>query len=425
MTPLANEIEHLYRRDYARLLAVLTRIFGPHNLALAEDVLHDTFGRAIEVWQRDGIPSNASAWLVQTAKNRAIDFIRAQKTKTDFAEDLQLYLESEWSLGSTLAHEFDEEKIKDDQLRMIFFCCHPSISIENRLPFILQTLCGFSLTAISRALVLPLETVKKRLSRTKKQLRKIPFEIPQGDTLLQAMDTIHTVLYLLFNEGFNSSKPDNPLQLELCHEAIGLVNLLLDEPVIVTRDTFGLLALMHFNLARAPARLDDDGEAIPLDLQNRDLWLREPIAYANALLQSLAIPKTASGGRFYLEARVAQQHCQAANFAATDWHTIVQLYEQLFAISQSPVVALNLAIARGYLGDVATAIQQVEQLQQRQLLPKSHMPDAILGHLYAKQGDATRAYAHAATAQQLGGTSHEHKLMLLQIERLLAASPTA
>lgn len=427
MDDLSTQLEALYRKEYKRLFAVLTRLFGPHNLTLAEDILHDAFSRAIQVWQQDGIPENPAGWLIQTAKNRAIDTIRAQKTKTDFAQDLQFYLESEWSLGSTVAHQFAEEKIKDDQLRMIFFCCHPKLSDENRLPFILQTLCGFSLSAISRALVLPVETVKKRLLRTKKHLRNIPFEIPEGDALQAAMDTVHTVLYLLFNEGYNSSHSNHPMQLELCHEAIGLLNLLLDEPVIVNRDTFGLLALMHFHLARAAARLNSNGEAIPLDLQDRTLWQQQTIAYANQIMHSIETAASSPPRRFYLEACIAQLHCNAQSFATTDWRSITLLYQQLVTLTHSPVAELNLAIAIAYSGDNKTAIVQVENLKRANRLPKSHMPDAVLGHLFARQGDADKAYAHARAAQQLGGTAHEHKLMFLQLERLLTSrlSPTA
>jgi RNA polymerase sigma-70 factor (ECF subfamily) len=417
MNDIKTHIAQIYKADSARLLAVLTRIFGSHNFELAEDTLQDAFSKALIHWQQKGIPDNPSSWIIRTAKNQAIDTIRANKTKTKFADDLTQLLESEWSLGNTVKQEFKESNIKDDQLRMIFMCCHEDIKPENRIPFILKTLCGFSIQAIVRALLLPEATVKKRLLRTREKLKDHKLEIP--DKLIEAMDTVHTVLYLLFNEGFHCSDGQQAINIMFCQEAIGLVNLLIDEPQIANQDTLALFALMHFHIARVDSRVDKDGFNIPIDLQDRKLWKMEYFNTANQFLKLAQLVPSEASGRFFYEALIAKEHCQAIAFEQTNWHLIVEHYEKLIQITGSPIARLNQAIAIGYAGDTSTAIKRVEFLEGDKTLKRSHMPLAILAHLNAKVGDKKRAYQLAAESKKMGGTPHEHRLMMHQIERLL------
>jgi RNA polymerase sigma-70 factor (ECF subfamily) len=419
MNDIKTSIAHIYKTDSARLLAVLTRIFGPHNFDLAEDTLQDAFSKALTHWQQQGIPDNPSSWIIRTAKNQAIDTIRANKTKIKFADDLTQLLESEWSLGNTVEQEFKESSIKDDQLRMIFMCCHEDIKPENRIPFILKTLCGFSIRATARALLLPEATVKKRLLRTKEKLKCHKFEFPDSDKLIEVMDTVHTVLYLLFNEGFHSSDGQQAINIMFCQEAIGLVNLLIDEPKIANQNTLALFALMHFHIARIDSRVDKDGFNIPIDQQDRALWKIEYINTANQFLSLAQLAPSEALGRFFYEALIAKQHCLAIDFENTNWHLIVKYYEKLIEITNSPIARLNQAIAIGYTGDTTTAIKQVEFLEGEKILKNSHMPLAILAHLYAKTGEKQRAYLLADESKKIGGTPHEHRLMMHQIERLL------
>ena len=412
-------IAKIYKSDSARILAVLTRIFGSHNFELAEDALQDAFRKALIYWQQKGIPENPPVWIIQTAKNQAIDTIRANKTKTKFTDDLTQLLDSEWSLGNTVEQEFKESNIKDDQLRMIFMCCHEDIKPENRIPFILKTLCGFSIQAIARALLLPEATVKKRLLRTKEKLKSHKFEFPMPDKLVMAMDTVHTVLYLLFNEGFHSSDERRATNKLFCQEAIGLVNLLIDEPKIANQDTLALFALMHFNIARVDSKIDKDGFNIPIDLQDRKLWEKEYFNTANQILNLANLVPREASGRFFYEALIAKEHCQAITFEQTDWGLVVEHYEKLIQITDSPVARLNQAIAIGYAGDTNTANKLTESLSGHKALKYSHMSLAILAHLYAKAGDKKRAYQLATESKQKGGTLHEHRLMMHQIERLL------
>ncbi len=419
MNDLDILVEKVYKRHASRLLAVLTSIFGAHNYELAEEVLQDAFSKALVSWNQNAIPDNPSAWIIRVAKNLAIDTIRANKTKIKFSQELSLHLESEWSLGSTIELEFEETKIKDDQLRMIFMCCRENIKPENRIPFILKALCGFSIPAIARALLVPEETVKKRLFRTRKQLRGEKFHFPKLDELIYAMDTVHTVLYLLFNEGFHSSDRKNPINIEFCQEAIGLVNLLTDELRIVNQDTLGLFALMHFHIARIDSRVDSEGFNIPINLQDRSLWRKEYIYTANEILNFAHSVSPGASGRFLVEALIAREHCQATDFSQTNWDAIVVYYEKLIAITNSPVASLNHAIAAGYSGKLEYAIKQVETLKNHHAFRNSHIPLAVLAHLNAKAGNSKIVYELANQSRRLGGTPNEHRLMIQQLRRLL------
>lgn len=420
-------IESVYREHSSRILAVLVRLFGPKNLELAEDVLQESFRKALLTWQEQGIPENPAAWIMTAARNQAVDVIRAQRTQRRFSDDLANHLESGWTRSYTVDQEFDETRIKDHQLRMIFMCTSAELPPENRIPLILRTLCGFGIPAISRALFLPEATVKKRLLRTRERLQGHTFEFPPAEQLPPAMDTVHTVIYLLFNEGFHSSDDATPMNLELCREAVHLATLLVDEPRVVNRDTLGLLALMQLHLARAGARLDAEGHNVPIDLQDRARWDAEAIARARALLRLAETAPPGASGRFYIEARIAEQHCVAASFAATNWTAIVALYDALVEATASPVAEMYRAVAVGYAGDVAGAIARVEALRNVNVdvLRGSHIPDAVLAHLSALRGDAEAARSHAEASKRLGGTPHEQRLMFEQVERLLAEARRA
>ncbi len=411
-------IADLYKTESKRLIAVLTRLFGPHNSNLAEDVLQDAFTQALKKWKKDGIPKNPSAWLMSTAKNKAIDSLRANKTRTKFTEDIALQLESEWALTATIDDEFQDEKIRDDQLRMIFMCCQEHIKPENRLPFILKNLCGLTVHAISRALLISEELVKKRLQRTRSKLRDSDFSLPSHDKLGQAMESVHTALYLLFNEGFHSTSERSSINTLFCYEALHLVGQLINEHHVVNKETFALFALMHFHIARLDTRLDNDGHNIALDLQERGKWNTSQIRTGSSILK-LADEIPSPKDRFYFEAQIAREHCQATSFKDTCWNNIVDFYVALIAIDPSPIIKLNHAVALAYAGQTVKARENTIQLSEHPALKKSHMPNAILAHISAMNGDRKTAYYFAREAKGLGGTDREHQLMMQQLDRLL------
>jgi len=413
-------VEAVYREHAARVLAVLVRLFGTSNLELAEDVLQETFRKALITWKERGVPDNPPAWILTTARNHAIDVIRSRRTHTKFAEDLKVHIESDWSLSYAVDQEFLDGNIQDHQLRMIFMCTSTDLAPHNRIPLILRTLCGFSIPAISRALLLPEATVKKRLLRTRERLKGQVFAFPPAEQLSQTMESVHTVVYLLFNEGFHSSDESMPLNPDLCHEAIRLANLLSGEPRVVDRDTLGLLALMNFHLARIDSRVDADGFNVPIDLQDRTRWDRDGIQRGEIFLGLAHAARPGASGRFQIEAQIAALHCRARSFEETDWNTIVTLYDELVAATGSPIAHLNQAVARGYAGDLRGAIRQVESTRGHEVLQRSHLPSAILAHLHALSGERELARRHAEESARLGGTPREQRVLFEQVERLLA-----
>jgi RNA polymerase sigma-70 factor (ECF subfamily) len=232
------------------------------------------------------------------------------------------------------------------------------------------------------------------------------------------------VVYLLFNEGFHSSEVGRAMNLELCHEAIHLTTLLMAEPRVVNRDTLGLLSLMRFHLARAASRLDDDGFNVPIDRQDRTRWDVESIATGRALLKFARGVVPGASDRFYIEATIAEQHCVASRFEATDWDAIVLAYDALVLATGSPVAALNRAVALGHVGRLAEAVAQVMQTAEHPVLRDSHQPPAVLAYLAALAGDGVEARRQAARANRLGGTPHEQRALGEQVERLLARAPS-
>ncbi|MEN8145761.1 MAG: sigma-70 family RNA polymerase sigma factor [Gemmatimonadota bacterium] len=407
---LSAQIEFLVRRESARLISVLTRILGPQNLELAEDVLQESFMSAMEVWSTQGIPDNPPGWLLTTARNRAIDAIRRERTRATFAPDLALFLEGEWTLTRAVDHAFEEDWARDDQLRMIFMCCHPRLAPENRLPLILKTMCGLSVPAIARALLTTESTINKRLYRTRRALKGVEFLLPSPEELPGALETVHTVLYLLFNEG-SFSTTEVPILREMCRDAISLTQLLVDEPQMSNGNTVALLALMCFAAARFDSRVDESGQPIPLDEQNRTLWDQALIRRGLGLLNRSSQRAAGLASRYHLEAAIAARHCGAKTFGATDWHSICNLYDRLLEVYPSPLTRLNRAVAISYRGAPEDAIPIVEQLRGTDQLPHSNVVAAVLANLYARAGDGETASRFREVALAQANSPHERRMI--------------
>lgn len=410
-----TDIEALFRRESGRLISVLTRIFGPHNLELAEDVVQEAFVAAMAAWSDDGVPENPAAWLLTTARNRAIDAIRRERTRRTFAADLTKYLDSEWTLTRTVDEAFGSDLVRDDQLRMIFMCCHERLTAESRLTLILKTLCGLSVPAIARALLTTEAAVAKRLYRTRRSLEGVAFAFPASDALPAALGTVHQVLYLLFNEGYLSTG-DQPVRRELCRDAVFLTKLLVDTPELSNSDTIALLALMCFGAARLDSRVDDRGRLIPLDRQDRSLWDQELIRQGFAYLARSSAMERVTGGPYHFEAAIAARHCSAPTFADTDWISICNLYDRLLEVAPSPVTELNRAVAVSYRDGAAAALPLVEAIRAAGTLPHGPAVAAVLANLYTRAGqrDAARRFLDEALAR--APTEHERHLIELQFE---------
>src|ERR1700682_6057811 len=249
--------DHLFRREAGRMVAALTRVFGVHNIALAEDAVQDTFCRALEVWKFRGVPANPSAWLMATAKNRAIDVLRRERTARTFAPELGRLLESEWTLVPMVDELFGALAVRDDLLRMMFSCCHPRLPEEAQVALVLHILCGFDVSEVAAAFLSTDAAIQKRISRAKKVLARSKrlFDLRDADFAAR-LSAVHRALYLLFNEGYHGASPESAVRAELCREALRLSLLLADHRLTATPATYALTALMCLHAARLPARVD-------------------------------------------------------------------------------------------------------------------------------------------------------------------------
>jgi RNA polymerase sigma factor (sigma-70 family) len=410
------DIEQLFRREAGRLISVLTRILGPRNLELAEDVMQDAFIVAMRDWSERGVPDNPSAWLLTAARNRAIDAIRRERTRRTFASDLAMYLDSEWTLAQTVDEAFGENWIKDDQLRMIFMCCHANLAVEHRVTLILKTLCGLSVPAIARALLTTEAAINKRLYRTRQALRDARFELPSESERPAALDTVHTALYLLFNEGYLSTG-EKPIVRELCRDAMLLTQLLVEESSLANSQTVALLALMCFTAARLDARIDEDGRLVPLDCQDRSRWDRGLIRQGYSYLRRSSEMESIAATPLHLEAAIAARHCEAATFAETDWASICSLYDRLLETDASPMIELNRAVAISFRDGPHAAIPIVERIRTAGRLPHTPAVAAVLANLYTRAGADEPARRFLTEALARAHTPHERDLIARQIER--------
>ena len=402
--------EHLFRRESGRLVAALTRIFGIHNLALAEDVVQDAFCRALEVWKVRGLPDNPSAWLMAVARNRALDVVRRQRTAQSFAPDLARALESEWTLTPTVDEAFTTSTIRDEQLRMMFSCCHPRLPQETQIALILNILCGFGANEIASAFLTGRAAMEKRVSRGKKVLAgaKRLFDLSDAE-FNQRLSAVRRALYLLFNEGYHGASAETPVRAELCDEAIRLTTLLLEMPAAAQADTCALAALMCLHAARLPARVDAAGELSPLLEQDRTRWDATLIQQGIAWLERAATGSVVSV--YHLEAAIAAAHAMADKAEDTNWRAIVVLYDAMMAIAPSPVVALNRAIAVGQYEGPDRGLEALHEIADADRLQRYPFYPAALGEFERRRGDLAAAHAHFATAASLARSPAERKFL--------------
>jgi len=392
-------VDHLFRHEAGRMVAILTRIFGLHNFALAEDVLQDTLHQALKDWSLGGIPDNPPGWLMVVAKRKAINIIRREKFVRSFAADMDTLLKSEWTASYTMDQVFLEDEIKDSQLRMIFTCCHPALPVEAQVALTLKTLCGFSVEEISSALLTTEANISKRLYRAKEKIRseQVDFSVPFGSHLRQRLDAVLLVIYLLFNEGYSTTSDNPAIRKDLCLEALRLAMLLTEKPVTNNYPpVYALLALLCLHSARFDARIDSDNNLVILEDQDRRVWDKELIAQGIQFLgQSASGDKTTA---YHLEAAIAAEHCLAPDLASTNWDRVYSYYAALEELKPSSVVKLNLAIVTGKKDGPQAAIALLHQLEGHKALENYYLLYASLGEFYQEAGDMAKAcrYFHQA-----------------------------
>jgi RNA polymerase sigma-70 factor (ECF subfamily) len=362
--------EHLFRREAGRVTAALTRLFGMHNLALAEDVVQDAFCRALEVWKFRGVPENRSAWLMATAKNRALDVLRRERTARTYAPELGRLLESEWTLVPAIHEVFSPAAIKDDELRLTFSCCHPRLAEESQIALILHILCGFSVGEVTCAFVSGHAAMEKRITRAKKVLAESErlFEIADSKDFPARLPAVQRALYLLFNEGYHGASTESAVRAELCQEAMRLTKVLLGHPLAATPATQALAALMHLQAARLPSRVDASGNLSSFFEQDRSQWDAGLIAEGQRLLDLAATGPELS--EHHVEAGIAAIHATAPTAEKTDWRTIVSFYDTLMSIRPSPVVALNRAIAVAESEGPERGLQELRAIGRARAAPE-------------------------------------------------------
>jgi RNA polymerase sigma factor (sigma-70 family) len=409
--------DHLFRRESGRMIAALTRVFGVHNLALAEDVVQDAFCRALQVWRIRGVPENPSAWLMATAKNAALDVLRRERTARKFAPELGRFLESEWTLAPVVAELFEAKAIKDDVLRMMFSCCHPRLPEAAQVPLILHILCGFSVGEIASAFVSTHAAIEKRITRAKKVLAgsKKLFDIAAPADFSARLPAVHRALYLLFNEGYHGASAETAVRAELCREAMRLNRMLLEHPLGATPPTHALAALMCLDAARLPARVDPSGDLISLLDQDRSRWDRDLVADGLRLLEASAAGRELT--QYHVEAAIASLHACASGTQDTDWRTIVSLYDTLMLLSPSPIVALNRAIAIAQNEGPERGLEETLSIAGRDRLDTYPFYPAALGELELRRGEYDPARQHFRAAIALARNPMERRFL----ERRLAA----
>lgn len=403
--------DHLFRREAGRMVATLTRIFGVHNLALAEDVVQDAFCRALEVWRFRGVPENPSAWLMATAKNRALDVLRRERTARTFAPELGRLLDSEWTLAPTVEELFGAHAIKDGQLRMMFSCCHPRLPEEAQVALMLHILCGFSVDEVAAAFVSSHDAMEKRILRAKKVLagsRRL-FDVLSADDLSARLLAVQRALYLLFNEGYHGASSESAVRADLCQEAMRLARLLLDHPPAATPATHALYALMCLHAARLPARIDASGDLRSLFEQDRSRWDTNLIAEGQRLLDLAATGPQLT--EYHVEAAIAWVHATAQGAEDTNWGMIVTFYDKLMDLRPSPVVALNRAIAIAQRDSPQRGIEEIRAIANSDRLAAYPFYHAALGEFELRSGRHEIAREHFLSALKFARNPMERRFI--------------
>lgn len=402
--------EHLFRRESGRLVAALTRIFGVHNLSLAEDVVQDAFCRALETWKVRGVPDNPSAWLMTTAKNRAFDVLRRERTARTYAPELGRLLESEWTMAPLVEEAFGAPAIRDEQLRMMFSCCHHRLPEEAQVALILNILCGFGAQEIAGAFLSGRAAIEKRIARGKRTLAasKRLFDLEDAE-FASRLSAVRRALYLLFNEGYHGVSGESAVRADLCREALRLTALLLEYPPAATPETTALAALLSLHAARLPARLDTAGDLSPLAEQDRSRWDVRLVAQGLALLERSATGAQLSA--FHVEAAIAAAHASARSVDETDWASIVSLYDRMMSIAPSPVVALNRAIAIGQRDGAERGLTELHSIEGRERLASYPFYGAAMGELEWRRGDHEAARHHFSAALSVARSAAERRFL--------------
>ncbi|HEY6823630.1 MAG TPA: RNA polymerase sigma factor [Steroidobacteraceae bacterium] len=409
-TDTHRTIDAVWRIESARLIAVLTRLL--RDVALAEELAQDALVTALEQWPRTGIPDNPGAWLMATAKHRAIDHLRRQRMLSRKHQALGHELQMEQlSDGDSLEHSADD-LVGDDLLRLMFIACHPLLSTEARTALTLKLLAGLTTAEIARAFLVPEATIAQRIVRAKRTLAaaRVPFEALPPEQLRERLSSVMEVIYLVFNEGYAATAGDDWMRQAMCEEALRLGRMLA-ELAPTEPEVHGLVALMEIQASRLAARIGPNGEPILLMQQNRALW--DPLLIHRGLL-ALARGEAlgATRGHYLLQAAIAACHARATSATDTDWVLITALYDELARLSPSPVVELNRAVAVSMAYGPAAGLELTDQLAAQGVLRSYHLLPSVRGDLLARLGRYHEARGEFERAATLTQNRRESRLLL-------------
>jgi len=405
-------IDHLFRHQSGKMVAVLSHIAGLPQLQLVEDIVQDSFVSALQHWKIKGLPEDPAAWLMQVAKNKGIDLVRRLNYHTRYVRS-----QSNADTEDEIAAFFHEQEINDSELRMIFACCHPSFSKEDQVALTLKLVFSFSVSEIARALVVSDAAMQKRLIRAKELLKtgNIKLEIPSGKQLQDRLAIVRTILYVLFNEGYLSHKKEEIIRHDLCMEAIRCTKIITEHPATRNPINDALLALLCLHAARFDSRVSDSNELILLEEQDRNLWDRELIKVGYHYLSRAS--ETPVISQYHIEAAIAAEHSMAKDFASTNWNRILSLYNLLSEASTAPAIKLNRAIVLSQLGETEKAIAQVLSIGGiEQLIRTDHQYASVLGYLYMKLSDRIKALSYLQQAKAITNSPAEQKLLQARID---------
>ena len=405
-------VEQVYRDDWGRIVAALISLVGDFDLA--EESAQEAFSAAVDQWRDAGVPDFPRAWIIQTAKHKAIDRIRRKKR---FEEKVDLYLK-DGSIRSVEQPDYDTSEIPDDRLRLIFTCCHPALAAESQVALTLRTLCGLETEEIARAFLVPAPTMAQRLVRAKHKIRDagIPYLVPETKDMPERLDAVLTVIYLVFNEGYAATRGAPLLRADLCAEAIRLGRLVrsLLQPQPPPEAT-ALLALMLLHDARRDARVDDAGDLVVLEEQDRSLWNREQITEALPLVTD---GLRGGPGVFAVQAAIAAVHCRAARAEDTDWAQIVNLYDMLEQLQPSPIVELNRAVAVAMVQGPRTGLELIDGLAASNDLENYHLLHAARADFLRRMADFPEAEKSYQRALKLATNESERRYLQRRLKEI-------